>query len=155
MTPFIFDTLPAYAGHTFTPHKDACKSCHADIDTSAAKPFDYRRTQTVSDSLAGELNALLATAHTHADSLTTGFLWAKFNYDFYEADGSHAIHNTKYAQGLLSSAISHFSLTGVTQDESTPPLIYELRQNYPNPFNPSTTIRFSIANREHVTLRGI
>jgi hypothetical protein len=32
------------------------------------------------------------------------------------------------------------------------PLAYELEQNYPNPFNPSTTIRFAIPARSHVTL---
>jgi hypothetical protein len=29
---------------------------------------------------------------------------------------------------------------------------YELLQNYPNPFNPSTTIRYGLANRSHVSL---
>ncbi len=39
-----------------------------------------------------------------------------------------------------------------TQEGATTPLSYELFQNYPNPFNPSTTISFSIADRNEVSL---
>jgi hypothetical protein len=40
---------------------------------------------------------------------------------------------------------------GINNQESTPQE-FRLEQNYPNPFNPSTTISFSINEREHVNL---
>jgi len=38
-------------------------------------------------------------------------------------------------------------------NEFSQPVTVVLWQNYPNPFNPTTTIRFSLSRREHVTLK--
>jgi predicted CXXCH cytochrome family protein len=150
--PVVTDTTPVYTGHTFVPRIEACKTCHADIDTT--KPdFDYRHTQTATDSIAAILATKLATAKTAQDSASTGFQRAKFNYDFYMAEGSHGIHNTRYAQGLLLSSIQNFSLTGVELTDPVTPLEFSLDQNYPNPFNPSTTISFSIARKGPVSIQ--
>jgi predicted CXXCH cytochrome family protein len=150
--PVVTEETPVYTGHTFVPRIEACRTCHADIDTTK-QDFDYRHTQTATDSIAAILASKLATATTHEDSTSLGFLHAKFNYDFYMAEGSHGIHNTKYAQGLLLSSIQNFSLTGVQLTDPVVPLKFALEQNYPNPFNPSTMISFSIAKKSLVRLQ--
>ena len=43
-------------------------------------------------------------------------------------------------------------ITGIKEDYSVIPDQFELDQNYPNPFNPSTSIKFSLAETEAVTL---
>ena len=152
MTPYVSETQPASTGHTFAPSKYACAQagCHPTIDTtqSADVIFNYKRRQTECDSLAAILAAKLAAA-SPADSATDAFKRAKFNYDFFAAEGSHGVHNTNYAKGLLESAIINFT-AGIEQIADAIPAEFRLAQNYPNPFNPTTEISFSVPKSAHV-----
>jgi len=55
---------------------------------------------------------------------------------------------------LVARALRWFDELVVNVDEDeTLPVSFQLGQNYPNPFNPSTTITYSLANEEHVSLK--
>jgi photosystem II stability/assembly factor-like uncharacterized protein len=43
-------------------------------------------------------------------------------------------------------------VTGIKDNPTRLPSQFVLEQNYPNPFNPSTTIRYSLPSRSHVTM---
>jgi predicted CXXCH cytochrome family protein len=152
-TPFVSAQKPASTGHNFMPKGTKCFECHGDFDTLSTS-FNYHHVQTEIDSLAAVLNAKL-TASGSADSITDGFKRAKFDYDFVTSDGSHGVHNYMYAKGLLLSAITNYTPTGlgVIPVKGQAPVKFALSQNYPNPFNPSTTITFALPTRQNVHLR--
>lgn len=55
-----------------------------------------------------------------------------------------------YSEGkIITSAI----LTGIKSESYNLPPAINLLGNFPNPFNPSTTLRFSMSNTNHVTLK--
>jgi len=153
MTPFE-DPIPANTGHSFEPRGEACVDCHTDFVVTEEQDFDYRGIQTEIESLSTQLHEKLAMA-TSADSSTDSFLRAQFNYEFVHADGSHGIHNTKYARALLTSAIENFEPSGsAVNGEATHNVTqFALYQNYPNPFNPVTTLSFDLAKAENVEIR--
>ena len=55
--------------------------------------------------------------------------------------------NTQITSGFLADTLLRGTLVSVREDGIIPEA-FALSQNYPNPFNPSTTIQFTIVNRQ-------
>jgi len=145
-------------GHSFKARIQACAKCHLDyysvVDTSNhAKMFDYRRTQTITDSLITVLADKLAKATT-ADKKTDIYKKANENLLAAKGESSKGIHNTKLTQKLLVASIALFEpgVTDLKIENNTMPATYSLSQNYPNPFNPQTEIKFALPQPGNVRL---
>lgn len=60
--------------------------------------------------------------------------------------------NNQIVSGFLADTLLRGTVVSVAEPGPIP-LTYALLQNYPNPFNPVTTIRFTIPEKTHVSLR--
>ncbi|MGE5316102.1 MAG: M30 family zinc metallopeptidase [Acidobacteriota bacterium] len=54
---------------------------------------------------------------------------------------------------LVRAYVSVGGVTAVKEPRELVPSTTQLDQNYPNPFNPSTTLKFSLASKQHVSLK--
>lgn len=82
---------------------------------------------------------------------TNQFYWSVFyihgvNYEPWRIDGEKYLCNFTTGAVILSGPL----ITSV--EPAANPTGFSLLQNYPNPFNPVSTIRYSLATREHITL---
>jgi photosystem II stability/assembly factor-like uncharacterized protein len=87
-------------------------------------------------------------------STNNGSSWSKVDSNGMNASVlSLAVDSKNLYAGTTSSGVLYrpvSEITSVGSGSSLLPNAFSLNQNYPNPFNPSTTIRFSIAERSRV-----
>jgi len=115
-----FKTTYAPAGKPAEDLVAACQGCHGPEVTTFNFPlFDYNGdgvidgVQTEVQHMLDQLSTMLPPNNTVKTALTIDSTWTKpqleaaYNWLFVTNDGSHGVHNTAYAVGLLKGSIAN------------------------------------------------
>jgi hypothetical protein len=115
-----FKTTYAPTGKPAEDLVAACQTCHGtDVTTFDFPLFDYNGdgvidgVQTEVQKMLDQLSTMLPPNNSVKTSLTIDSTWTKpqleaaYNWLFVTNDGSHGVHNTAYAVGLLKGSIAN------------------------------------------------
>lgn len=136
-------------------------------------PYSQLMFKSYPDAITPKANAVsLFKDHTNTHTLAINNSGSTFDIAFFAFDVSYALtfrsdtsvspsNDPKF--GRLGYSYSHcfnlatrffyyYCIPDDVENEQLNIFDFSLKQNYPNPFNPSSTIEFSVANRERVQI---
>jgi len=96
-------------------------------------------------------------AHNAAGVKKTDGSGHELQQDVWSLDGGHlnpaGARRVASAFWWLMARVAGWGGTTKVEQQGEAPLVFNVLQNYPNPFNPSTTIEFTLAEDDRVTLK--
>ena len=98
--------VPAITGHSWVPNIEVCRECHRN-----ANSFNVHGARTRIQNLMDNLEAKLDQQQNEE---AQDYIYAKFNYNFVNADASVGVHNYDYAKQLLEDSIQFYTPSGDT-----------------------------------------